>query len=489
MITRWKLILISLIAFTSCIEEKKKYADYTEIDLILLEESRFFQTENHVKGLAVALFTSDSLIWKHSFGRSTYRFPINDSTLFGIQSVSKNITALAVMKAQEEGLLHLDSTITSYLPDFRVNSCFEEFPESKITIRMLLSHTSGLPHEAPVGNNFDLTFSSIEQHLESIQQTWLRFPVGSSYAYSNLGFDIAAQVVERVSGITFEEFLQTRIFMPTGMKGSTTNNSVFTKTKNRTEGISRGLRIRHYPIPLIGSGAVYSSLNDMIRYVQMHLNYGIVGNNQIVSRESLLETYAIRMNNYGLGTYIDTTFNSYYLNHNGGGFGYGSSILWFPEFNLGCVVLSNRAVNCYELASTIVFKYLEYTNSEFTKDTLSTEGFSPFVSTISSSKYSYPCLGDSIYKTEWDKYVGTYKVIFKGVKFKGYSKLAMELGIKPYHITINQVDESLFLSGFFGESKLFEHKPGLFFTRHGIAFDLRGSQPTFNNIKLKKKRR
>jgi len=110
-------------------------------------------------GYAIAVFDNNSILWKECFGYSSYHKKVNEDMLFSIQSISKNFTALATMFAIQDGLVELDAPITKYLSDFKVNSCFEQNPETKITLRLLLTHTAGLTHEAPVGNNYDFSLT------------------------------------------------------------------------------------------------------------------------------------------------------------------------------------------------------------------------------------------------------------------------------------------------------------------------------------------
>jgi CubicO group peptidase (beta-lactamase class C family) len=109
-----------------------------------------FKHNNKIQELAFAVFSKNETIISECIGNSTYGFKINDETLFSIQSISKNITALAIMTAVQDELLNLDSPVTEYLPSFTINSCYEDSPEQKITLRMLLSHTAGLTQEAPI---------------------------------------------------------------------------------------------------------------------------------------------------------------------------------------------------------------------------------------------------------------------------------------------------------------------------------------------------
>ena len=158
--------------------------------------------EQGIPGLAVALVDKDQVLWTEGFGHVDRddSAPVTADTMFAVQSMSKNFTATAVMQAVGAGRLDLDEPITTYLPDFTVHSAFEEHPERKITLRMLLSHTAGFTMEAPIGNNYELEPGEFDEHVRSISDTWLRFPVGTGYAYSNLGIDLAGFILERTYG-------------------------------------------------------------------------------------------------------------------------------------------------------------------------------------------------------------------------------------------------------------------------------------------------
>jgi CubicO group peptidase (beta-lactamase class C family) len=481
------IFALLLLLISGCTEGNVNTNKNPDINSDFHNESKTFMNKNGIKGLAVAVFDKHEIIWKNAYGKSTYQHSINDSTMFSIQSVSKNFTALAVMIAAEEGILDIDVPISEYLPDFKVNSCFEQRPETEITLRILLSNTSGLPHEALVGNNFDYTFTSFEEHIKSIEESWLKFPSGTNYSYSNLGFDLAAKIVEKVSGLAFDEYLKLKIFQPLGMNNSTVNNQVVVNERNKTDGIEFGVKSKHYPIPLIGSGAVYSSLNDMVKYVQMHLNYGEKDGKRLITRVSLLEMYKVKFNNYGLGTYIDTLYGSYYLNHNGGGFGFGSSMLWFPEYNIGCIVLANKPANCFTLASAIIYNYIRANNPDLIIDTLYTNDFTPFDSVKEMIEGVLCCKSDSIFRDEWVKYLGSYKISLGGRDFKWYAKTAFAFGYKPFTIKVSKIDNELWINtSWLGKSKLYEYQPGLFFTKGGRVLDFRNGNLTYDNLKIVK---
>lgn len=136
--------------------------------------------------------------------------------MFGVQSCSKMYTATAVLLAVQQGLVELDVPATRYLPEFRVNSSFEDHPEQLITLRHLLSHTAGFTHEAPVGSNYQVGRESCQAHCDINSETWLRFPVGHHYEYSNLGVGPAGHILQRCGGQPFHEFARRALLAPRG---------------------------------------------------------------------------------------------------------------------------------------------------------------------------------------------------------------------------------------------------------------------------------
>ena len=197
----------------------------------------------HVPGLALALVDGDRVVWQQGFGStdSDGGTPVTVDTIFSVQSMSKTFTATAVMQAVQAGRLDLDVPITTYLPGFTVHSAFEPHPERRITLRMLLSHTAGFTHEAPLGNNYEPEPGDFDAHVRSISDTWLRFPVGTGYAYSNLGIDLAGYILEQVSNKPFPVVMHDSLLAPLGMDHSTFDRAEVHATANRAVGHSGDL--------------------------------------------------------------------------------------------------------------------------------------------------------------------------------------------------------------------------------------------------------
>ncbi len=182
---------------------------------------------------AVCLVEGGQVRWTEGFGHVSGQgsAAVDASTMFSIQSTSKNFAAVAVLLAVQDGILDLDAPITRYLPSFTVRSRFEHAPQERISLRLLLANRAGFTHEAPLGNNYEPVSPGFDAHVRSISQTWLRFPVGTRYRYSNLGFDLAGHVIEQVAGISYPAWLQRRIFEPLGMHDSTADASIYLASK------------------------------------------------------------------------------------------------------------------------------------------------------------------------------------------------------------------------------------------------------------------
>ena len=189
-------------------------------------------------GLSIALVDKYGVVWSKVYGFTDRKKkkPVTPDTIFSIQSMSKTFTATGVMVAVQDGLVDLDAPITTYIPNFRVNSRFEINPQEKMTLRHLLSHRAGFTHEAPIGNNNYPDFPSFEAHIESISDTWLRYPVGQRYCYSNLGIDLAGYILQVVSGKPFVQYMKEEVLGPIGMKNSSFDWNAIRNSENRAIG-------------------------------------------------------------------------------------------------------------------------------------------------------------------------------------------------------------------------------------------------------------
>jgi CubicO group peptidase (beta-lactamase class C family) len=309
-------------------------------------EIRRRMAEHDVPGLAVGVCDRTGMLWSAVFGtrRAGADEPVTHQTMFSVQSCSKMYTATAVMMAVKDGLVDLDEPILRYLPEFRVKSRFEAHPERTITLRHLLSHTAGFTHEAPIGSNYLVGTESFAAHCESINETWLRFPVGHHYEYSNLGIDLAGYILQRASGIAFHRYARRHLLDPLGLHRTTFDQARIGHESNRALGHSRLLGHRlAVRIPMVAAGGLYTSIEDACRYMQFHLDEG----GSLLDPGLLGEMYAVpfrppgQVLGYGLGVASFERNGVLFRGHGGGGFGFLSDMSWAPGPAVGVVVLTN----------------------------------------------------------------------------------------------------------------------------------------------------
>ena len=450
-------------------------------------------SEEKVPGISIALVDREGILWAAGFGYTDYdkKTPVTTDTMYLICSISKTITATAVMVAVQDELLDLDVPIVEYWPQFSVNSRFEENPDKKITLRHLLTHTSGIAFEAPVGNGREPSYGTLEEHVLSVCDTWLRHKVGERYSYSGFGYDLVAYILQVQSGQPFAKYLEDKVFTPLNMPNCSVDPEFIRNHPN--------LAVGHMPyvnqvplamdVPWVGAGSVYAGAKGLAKFVQFFLYGGKVNGRAILDEHLITGMFTPSQCfspsedfKYGLG--VEIYHNEYYrLGHGGGGYGFRSAMDWLPEYGLGIVVL----INSEEYNTTL------YILSDLIDENLvrKSESFE-----IPSSEYHPWQPPDpntfTRFKPEWKKYIGTYKYIINGWKFDTILNIALALGLthKNLHVKVFEEDGYLHVDSHIYHDddggRLDEYLPGLFFTPTGKCLDLRGPKLTWQNYRIKK---
>ena len=273
----------------------------------------------------------------YGFANIDLKTPATTETQFLIGSLGKKFTALAVMQLQEQGMLHLDDPISKYL---------EDFPNgSKITIRNLLMHSAGLPDYINDWSNIKYQELSPDQLIDLFKNKPLRFTPGSKVEYSSSGYVVAGKIIEKISGLTYPEYIEKHIFLPLGMR-----QSAYGLNKNYAVGYKdkRPQKIVNLSIPY-AAGALSSSVSDLYLWDQSFYDLALVTPKSISSifpsdRDAL--GWGFGMGKYkvvaGLGWLIyETTYGPEY-SHQGNIDGYSSVIARFPNQRALIVILSNE---------------------------------------------------------------------------------------------------------------------------------------------------
>ncbi|HEX6580006.1 MAG TPA: serine hydrolase domain-containing protein [Actinomycetota bacterium] len=456
-------------------------------------------TEQGIPGLAVALVDADEALWVEGFGYADRQgsAPVTADTIFSVQSMSKLFTATAVMQAVAAGRLDLDEPITTYLPEFTVHSAFEEHPERKITLRMLLSHTAGFTHEAPVGNNNELDPGDFDAHVRSISDTWLRFPVGSGYAYSNLGIDLAGYILERVEGKPFAEVMRDSLLEPLGMDHSTFERTVIRSTDDRAVGHVDPYPVLPLDVPMTAAGGLYTSATDLARFLRFQLNDGSIDGRVVLDPKSMDEMRTVLAPSagapagYALGV-SRTRWNRWgqrpdLFFHGGGGFGFVSDLWWLPQLGIGIAILTNSEDHQLQgdLALSILAdlvtapgvyqdRLLALPERPSVVDpSLSFEPRAGMAALVASA--AMPPTGDET--ARWSTFIGAYGAPAWGVidPTTPAARFFVDGGV-PYF----EADEE----GSHVRHRLVEVDPEVFLADNGETLDLAGPVPTWRSIRI-----
>jgi CubicO group peptidase (beta-lactamase class C family) len=268
--------------------------------------------------------------------------PMRPDCLFWIASQSKPITATAFMMLVDEGKLRLDDPVEKYLPEFKgqwlaveqdKDHVLLKRPKHPITIREILSHTSGLPFKSAVEDP-TLDLMTLKYGARSYAMTPLQFEPGSKYSYSNAGINTAGRIIEVLSGMPYEEFLQKRLFDPLGMKDTTfwPNEEQLARLAksykpNAAKTDLEEITVTQLRYPLndrtrqpMPAGGLFSTAQDVARFCQMIMRRGEFDGRRYLSEDAVAQmttkqTPKHLKDGYGLGWGIG----------GGGSFGHGGA--------------------------------------------------------------------------------------------------------------------------------------------------------------------
>jgi len=317
--------------------------DFAAIDAYIEE-----QMDNlNIPGLALGIVEDGKIVHLQGFGvTGSSGEKVTPQTPFYLASVTKSFTALAVMQLVEAGKIDLDTPVQAYLPWFALA---DKDASARITVRHLLNQTSGI--STTDGETDWFSQQSLEETVRGLDRLALSQPVGTTFQYSNLNYNIAGLVVEKVSRQSYADYVTTHIFEPLEMRHSHTSY-----TSARADGLAKG----HYyifghafefglsiPPAHLPSGFLISSAEDLSRYMIAQLNEGQYGDLSIISPQGNTEMHSpgVLMDNgndsYALGWAVSNWDGIPIVQHSGSDGRYLSMISMLPESGTGVVLLSN----------------------------------------------------------------------------------------------------------------------------------------------------
>lgn len=342
------LVAACLIAPASAFgEASPAEPDFAAIDAYIQKEMR----EVHIPGLALGIVHDDKVVHLESFGEADPSGrAVTPQTPFILASSSKSFTALAIMQLSEDEKIELDAPVQRYLPWFHVA---DKEASNRITVRNLLNHTSGLPEDTafkPMLSN-DMGDDALEERVRTLSDVQLNHRVGGAFEYTDANYDVLGLVVQRVSGQSYESYVQERIFAPLDMSHSFTDQSAAQR-----HGLATGHRSwfgypRRFEAPYsraaMPSSYLISSAQDMTHFLSAQLNAGRYADTSVLSPEGVAAMHrpAVKEGDkdifYGMGWERRSVGGVPVVRHDGTNSNFYADMVLEPEDRWGVVILMN----------------------------------------------------------------------------------------------------------------------------------------------------
>ena len=328
---------------------------------------------NKVTGTSIAIVDNGEIVYATGYGFSDLenKRKADANTIYGIGSITKTFTALSIMQLQEQEKLRVTNSIKDYLVDLKIENPFNDI--NQIYISDILSHTSGLPSD--IANGFFVDNPpTISWVIKELNKQRLISPRRYISAYSNVGYGLLGEVISRVSGKSYGDYLRQNIFTPLNM----TSSSIGYQLSNTSKTYDGNKETVEPTVRDVAAGFISSNVIDMSNFISMLIGDGSFKSNQIISSNSIVDMESDQLTNvsltqpfaYGYALMIDSikiknhkkkdsTIVSI-IGHGGDTHAFHADFAYIPEQKVGAVVLTN-SVNGRSMseASKLLKIYLE----------------------------------------------------------------------------------------------------------------------------------
>lgn len=342
-----------------------------------VNELRQIMTKTNAVGLAVAVVKDGKIIFVKSLGKKNIEnnTDLVPTDIFRIASISKSFATTALMQLVEKKKLSLDQDV-SELIGFKLRN--PKYPNVPITIKMLLSHTSSLCDSL---GYFELDVVNPSKNSGYAKAYHSYYAPGAQYDYCNLGFNIIGSLVEKLSGVRFDNYVRNNVIKPLGLYANHNVDSLdankfvtlyskdatgkfvpdLSAYRSRTADIANGY-IMGYSTPLFSpTGGIKISAQDLAKYMIMHMNYGKSGSVRIISKKSshLMQTPVIATNQwtkYCMALLHTTNLipGEDMVGHTGSAYGLYSAMFFEPNKKFGFVMMTNGCTPTYKDGFTVI---------------------------------------------------------------------------------------------------------------------------------------
>lgn len=350
-----KRIIISVSIFilisVSVLNSQVSKQDLAKIDETVKKAFDVFKPT----GLAVAVMKDSAIIYHLALGFSNAdtKNPVNTTSLFNIASCSKAFTTASIGILVDEGKLKWTDKVIDYFPEFKLA---DDYITKEMTIEDLLCHRSGL------GTFFgDLLWYNTTYTDEEVMKRMRNEPItrrfGIEFGYQNIMFMIAGDLIQKVTGLTWSEFVESRIFKPLGMLQTRPSNDELSKDQDIAYGHLKNKVLNIYDFNAAKSAAaIYSNVDELSTWTMLLMNNGTYKGQKIISSGSLnrimephtilgassmQKQHGINFYMYGLGWFIYDYNGKKIVEHDGGMPGYISKITMIPDQKISIIILNN----------------------------------------------------------------------------------------------------------------------------------------------------
>lgn len=381
---KMRIALFNILLLLICYPQKSICQQKSSIDAFVEKQMH----ELNIVGMGAAIILDKKLVWAQGYGYADKEnnIPFTTSTVMNIASVSKTFTGVCLMKAAEEGKLSLDEDINTYLPFKVINP---NFPEEKITLRHLATHTSGLVDRYPFYSDSTYFYDGkrpepLDEFLRNYfspggkhfsEDNFLKSKPGSRRSYSNIGAGLAGYIVELRTGKKLGEYARQHIFRPLKMRNSGWSLAEVNKDNHTRLYKKEGDSI--VPIPLYEGttypdGGVRTSVNELANFFVCLLNDGALGKTRILKKETVDAMLSFQftesnkpenvdINKLNSGIFWSTKLGGTRIGHNGSDPGVRTFMLADLSKQIGIILFFNTSLREDEEDKYVDF-YTEFYN-------------------------------------------------------------------------------------------------------------------------------
>jgi len=333
-----KLFFTLALLFWGLVDAQLSEGQLSQIDSLFVQWNK----PNHPGG-AIAIMQGDDVVFSKAYGLASmeYLVPNTTGTRFNVASVSKQFSALGIIKLHLEGKLSIDDTIDKYIDGLAPFG-------NRITIRHMLHHTSGLRSLHALfglaGWRGDDTRTNTDLNRIIAKQTELNFEPGSEYMYCNTGFMFLVNIIEKVTNTSFVDYMKEEVFIPLGMNDTyveadydriVPNNA--TSYNQTLEGFVRSVEYWGY----VGSGNMHTTTSDLLKYLKNYYNALPGWKPAFDMMQTLDPLNDGSFNKYAFGVNVDELYGKKRVSHGGSIGGFRSNIAVFPEEETSIAVITN----------------------------------------------------------------------------------------------------------------------------------------------------